>query len=68
MPIMDGYEVALALKSDPATAQIKIVMATALAQEQDRRRAMEVAAEGYFTKPFSHTEIQAEVDEILARL
>lgn len=66
MPLMDGYEVARALKSDPATAHIKVVMVTALAHEQDRRRALEVGAAGYFTKPFNPTEILAKADEVLA--
>ena len=66
MPRMDGYEVALALKSDSATAHIKVVMVSALAQEEDRRRALEVDADGYITKPFDLEEILAEADKIVA--
>ncbi len=65
MPKMDGYEVCQKLKSDPATAHIKIIMLTALAQEFDRRKAVEVGADRYFTKPFSPTALLKTVEEVL---
>ena len=65
MPKKDGYEVCQLLKADPATAWIKIVMLTAKAQEFDRRRAMEVGADDYFTKPFSPIDLLDKVEEVL---
>lgn len=65
MPKKDGYEVCQQLKTDPATAWIKIVMLTAKAQEFDRRRAMEVGADDYFTKPFSPIVLLDKVEEVL---
>ena len=65
MPKRDGYGVCRALKSDPATAHIKIVMLTALASESDRQKARELGADAYFAKPFSPTALLKKVDEIL---
>ncbi|MBI2166107.1 MAG: response regulator [Chloroflexi bacterium] len=67
MPKMDGLEVCRALKADTATASTKVVIITALAQEADRRRALEAGADDYFAKPFSPTTLLTKVEEILAR-
>lgn len=66
MPNINGYEVCKRLKSDPATAHIRIVMLTALAQESDRKRAMDVGADDYFTKPFSPIALLDKVEEMLS--
>ena len=41
-------------------------MLTALAQDLDRRRATEVGADDYFTKPFSPMALLEKVEELLA--
>ncbi len=64
MPKMDGYEVCFVLKRDPATAPIKIVMLTGLADQFDRRRAMALGADDYFTKPFSPMALLEKVWEL----
>ena len=66
MPKMDGFEVCRRLKSDDATSHMKVVMLTALAQEYDRKKAEEVGADFYFTKPLSPTALMEKVDELLA--
>ena len=66
MPKMDGFEVCRRLRSSDATAQVKVVLLTALAQDSDRERADEVGADYYFTKPFSPRALQQKVDELLA--
>src|SRR2546428_14125433 len=53
MPVMDGVSVCQAIKSDPATANVTVIMLTALGQEGDKDRARRAGADGYFTKPFS---------------
>ena len=56
MPERNGYEVCLALKENPVTAKIKVVIVTGLDQEFDREKALrEVGADGYISKPFSAT-------------
>ena len=65
MPDMDGYEVCRSLRKDPSTADIRIIMLTALAQDFDRRKAMDVGADEYMTKPFSPTALLERVEELL---
>ena len=66
MPKVDGYEVCRALKGDPATARIKVVMLTALAQDDDRENTMKVGADDHFLKPFSPTALLEKVRVLLS--
>ena len=65
MPVMDGFAVCQALKSDEQTRGIVVIMLTALGQEVDRDRARRAGADGYFTKPFSPLSLLRKVDEVL---
>jgi CheY-like chemotaxis protein len=65
MPVMDGFSVCQALKSDEQTKDIAVIMLTALGQEVDRDRARRAGADGYFTKPFSPLSLLRKVDEVL---
>ena len=65
MPEMDGYEVCRSLKQNPSTADVMIIMLTAMAQDFDRRKAMEVGADEYMTKPFSPTALLERVEQVL---
>jgi len=65
MPKKDGYEVCRALKEDPDTAHIKVVMLTALPREANWEGAMKAGADGYLTKPFSPTVLLKKVEEVL---
>ncbi len=53
MPRMSGLDVCRALKADPETEHIKIVMLTASGSEEDRANAFAAAADEYIVKPFS---------------
>lgn len=52
MPGMDGYELVKRVQTNPATADIPIILLTARADTQDVRRGMEFGADDYITKPF----------------
>lgn len=52
MPELDGWGVLEALAEDPSTAELPIVMLTALSSEQDVIRAHLTGAVHYLTKPF----------------
>ena len=65
MPDMDGYEVCRSLRKDPSTADTRIIMLTALAQDIDRQKAVEVGVDEYMTKPFSPTALLERVEQIL---
>ncbi len=66
MPGMDGYEVCIKLKLDPATNEIPIIFLTALAQEQDEAKGLALGAVDYITKPFSTHLVKARVRNQLA--
>ena len=68
MPKKDGYSVCQALKEDPETAHIKVVILTALAQEPDCQRALDSGADGYLTKPFSPMALLEKLEESLSAL
>jgi CheY-like chemotaxis protein len=65
LPEVDGFAVCRALKADPVTAGIKVVMLTARAQRQDLARGAEVGANGYITKPFSPQRLLSDLDGFL---
>jgi two-component system, OmpR family, alkaline phosphatase synthesis response regulator PhoP len=67
LPGLDGMMVCQALRSDPATAAIPIIMLTARAEEQDRVTGLELGADDYVTKPFSPKELVARVAALLRR-
>jgi CheY-like chemotaxis protein len=65
LPGLDGYAVCRALKKDPHTADIRVVMLTARAQRADRERGAEAGADSYITKPFSTDELREHVQRLL---
>ncbi|MDQ6623403.1 MAG: winged helix-turn-helix domain-containing protein [Verrucomicrobiota bacterium] len=67
LPRMPGLEVCQALKSDPATRHIPIVMLTAKAEEIDRIVGLEFGADDYVTKPFSPREVALRIKAIMRR-
>ena len=54
-----------AIKSDPETRGVTVIMLTALGQDVDKDRARRAGADGYFTKPFSPLNLLRRVDEVL---
>ena len=67
LPEMDGKDICRALKSNPSTETIPILMLTAKAEEVDRIVGFELGAEDYVTKPFSPKELVLRVKAILRR-
>jgi DNA-binding response OmpR family regulator len=65
MPGMAGVEVCRALRDDPATAGIRIVMLTARSQDSDREHAEAMGADDYITKPFSPIQLLEKVRDVL---
>lgn len=50
MPVMDGFACLEALKANPKTAGIPVVVCSSLGQKHDIDRAMKLGAAGYITK------------------
>jgi CheY-like chemotaxis protein len=53
MPQMDGLETLRAIRADPQTRDVPVLMLTAKTQAEDYRVAEEAGANGYLTKPFN---------------
>jgi len=67
LPGMDGLDVARALREDPATRALPIIMLTARVEEADKLIGLELGADDYITKPFSPRELVARVRAVLRR-
>jgi DNA-binding response OmpR family regulator len=65
MPKKSGYEVCQALRADPATAEVKIVMLTAKGRESEVAKGLALGADAYVTKPFSTKDLVARVKTML---
>ncbi|RBQ18371.1 response regulator [Spongiactinospora rosea] len=57
MPRLDGWATAARLRGDEGTSGIKVVMITARAQDDDRRRGRGIGVDAYLTKPFDPAEL-----------
>jgi two-component system, OmpR family, alkaline phosphatase synthesis response regulator PhoP len=67
LPGMDGLDFTRALRRDPATSNLPIIMLTARVEEADRLVGLELGADDYVTKPFSPRELVARVRAVLRR-
>ena len=67
LPDMTGTEVCRALRSDPRTRHVPIVIISAQADEIDRVVGFEVGADDFIAKPFSLRELVLRVRAILRR-
>jgi DNA-binding response OmpR family regulator len=67
LPEVDGLVVCQAMRSDPTTASIPVIMLTARGEEADRVAGLELGADDYVTKPFSPKELSARVTALLRR-
>ena len=67
LPDMPGTDVCRALKGDPATRHIPVVMLTAKSEEIDRVVGFELGADDYVAKPDSMRELTLRLQAILRR-
>lgn len=67
LPGMDGLDITRALRQDPATRKLPIIMLTARVEETDRLIGLELGADDYIAKPFSPRELVARVRAVLRR-
>ncbi len=66
MPELDGFALLKALRSDPRTAAVPVILLSARAGEEARIEGLEAGAEDYLVKPFGARELLARVSGTLA--
>jgi len=67
MPVMDGFELAKALKDSIETDYIPLILLTAKTTKRDTVKGFEQGANDYLTKPFDSAELVARVGAQIAQ-
>ncbi len=67
MPELDGLDVLRALRADPATVSLPVLMLTSQSDEGSTRAGFDAGATDYLTKPFSSPQLSARVRACLTR-
>jgi len=65
MPRLDGFGLLRALRADPPTAGVPVILLSARAGEESRVEGMEAGADAYLVKPFNARELLAHVGALL---
>jgi two-component system phosphate regulon response regulator PhoB len=67
LPGHSGLAFATALRAEPRTRELPVIMVTARADEADRVAGLEAWVDDYVTKPFSPRELTARIKSVLRR-
>ena len=65
MPHVDGFTILDSLRSTPTELFLPIVVLTADANEQTKRRALRAGATDFLLKPFDHLEVVLRIGNLL---
>ncbi|HEV8211360.1 MAG TPA: HD domain-containing phosphohydrolase [Vicinamibacterales bacterium] len=65
MPLVDGFEACRAIKQNPETRLIPVVLVTSLDDTDSRVRGIEAGADDFVSKPFNGVELRARVRSLL---
>ncbi len=65
MPKMDGLTACHAIKKDPATKSIPVIMVTAIGFELNVKLSQQMGASGYVTKPFTSQDLLDKIAQFL---
>jgi two-component system chemotaxis sensor kinase CheA len=69
MPRMNGFELTEYIRAHPTLSNVAVLILTSLASDADRRRGMDVGADGYIVKSsFDEKTLLAAVDRLVGTL
>jgi putative two-component system response regulator len=67
-PDINGFEVCRRLKRMPETATVPVIFLSALSEDEEKQKALDLGAVDFITKPFDPSEIQSKVEQHLLAL
>ncbi len=65
MPEMDGYELCRNIKSDPALAEVPVILVTTMSDPQDVIRGLECRADNFILKPYDERYLLGRLQYVL---
>ncbi len=68
MPDMDGYETLQAIRSNPVTHTLPVILLTARDDDTCRTRGAELGADDYVTKPFKIPDLLRALEAIAKKV
>jgi len=67
MPELDGFDVLQGIRKDPGIGSIPMIFLTAKTDRASVRKGMNLGADDYITKPFTHSELLSAIDAQLKK-
>jgi CheY-like chemotaxis protein len=65
LPVMDGWEATMQIKSSPVTKHIPVIALTAHAMGEDKQKALEAGCDDYDTKPIDLSRLLAKIHKLI---
>lgn len=67
MPEMDGWDTLAAIRKDPRSAELPVILCTVKATPENVARGWDLGADAYVPKPFEARALIEQVGQVLAR-
>ena len=65
MPVMDGMQMCMEIKKNPATCYIPIILLTALDSQETTLKCFDIGADAYITKPFNEFLLLSQIKNLI---